>query len=94
MRTGGSLHPHLRDIPKRERMKQRVRIEFQLSGTPYIELIKLLKAVGIVRSGAAAGEAVRSEAVYRNHAVETRKRAKITAGETVTYQEWEILVVA
>ncbi len=69
-------------------------IVFTLSGQPYIELIKLLKAVGIVRSGAVAKEAVASGGVLRDGVQELRKRAKIRAGEKIEWDRFLILVTA
>ena len=49
----------------------------------YIELIKLLKYTGICETGGRAKEMVDDEAVYVNGALETRKRRKVKAGDTV-----------
>ncbi|MFI3268503.1 MAG: RNA-binding S4 domain-containing protein [Rikenellaceae bacterium] len=57
-------------------------LEFKINGE-YIELIKLLKATNIASSGGEAKILVESEVVLRNGEIETRKRAKITAGETI-----------
>lgn len=73
-------------------MERKEIITFSLGESPYIELIKLLKAVAIVRSGAAAQEAVSNGEVLRNGELESRKRAKITAGERISFRQWEILV--
>lgn len=57
-------------------------IEFKIDGD-YIELIKLLKATHITVSGAEAKQLVESGAVIRNGEIESRKRAKITSGESI-----------
>ncbi len=57
-------------------------IEFTIEGD-YIELIKLLKATHITVSGAEAKQLVDSGLVERNGECESRKRAKITKGETI-----------
>lgn len=56
--------------------------EFELSGE-YIELIKLLKATQIAESGAIAKALVENGDVFRNGEPESRKRAKIRAGEII-----------
>ena len=67
------------------------RIEFTLrEGEDFIPLISLLKACDVVYSGAEAQEVVSAGMVLRNGEVETRKRAKITAGEVVIFQDFEI----
>ena len=69
------------------------RIVFNLrEGDEYIPLIALLKATGVVESGSEAQEVVSAGMVLRNGEVETRKRAKITAGEVIVFQNFEILV--
>jgi len=47
----------------------------------YIELFKLLKVLDLVDSGAQAKMIVAEGYVLRNGEVETRKRAKIIAGD-------------
>ncbi|WP_345977044.1 RNA-binding S4 domain-containing protein [Sulfurimonas sp. HSL3-7] len=49
----------------------------------YIELYKLIKLLDLVDSGAEAKLIVEHGHVIRNGEVETRKRAKIRAGETI-----------
>ena len=69
------------------------RIEFTLrEGEDFIPLISLLKACDVVYSGAEAQEVVSTGMVLRNGEVETRKRAKITAGEVIVFENYEILV--
>ena len=69
------------------------RIAFTLrEGEDFIPLISLLKACDVVYSGAEAQEVVTAGMVLRNGEVETRKRAKITAGEVIVFENYEILV--
>lgn len=57
-------------------------IEFKIEGD-YIELISLLKAVGIAETGGHAKHIVEEEQVVRNGHIETRKRAKLVKGDKV-----------
>ena len=69
------------------------RIQFTLrDNETFIPLIALLKATGVVESGSEAQEVVTAGMVFRNGEVETRKRAKITAGEIIVFEDYEILV--
>ena len=69
------------------------RIIFTLrEGEDYIPLIALLKATDIVGSGSEAQEVVTAGMVLRNGEVEIRKRAKITAGEVIVFENYEIFV--
>lgn len=69
------------------------RIKFTLrEGDEFIPLIALLKATGVVESGSEAQEVVMAGMVLRNGEVELRKRAKITAGEIIVFQNFEILI--
>ena len=69
------------------------RINFALrDDDTFIPLIALLKATGVVESGSEAQEVVTAGMVLRNGEVETRKRAKITAGEIIVFEDYEILV--
>jgi len=52
----------------------------------YIELIKLLKVIGIAQSGAHAKLLVEEGLVIRNGSIEYRKRAKIRKGENIEVQ--------
>ncbi|MDY0265405.1 MAG: RNA-binding S4 domain-containing protein [Sulfurospirillum cavolei] len=49
----------------------------------FIELFKLLKVTGVAESGAHAKMLIEERNVRRNGDVETRKRAKIVAGEKI-----------
>ncbi|NPA65579.1 MAG: RNA-binding S4 domain-containing protein [Epsilonproteobacteria bacterium] len=57
-------------------------MEYELKDN-YIELYKLLKLLDLVDSGAEAKLIIAEGYVRRNGEVETRKRAKIEAGETI-----------
>lgn len=57
-------------------------INFELKGA-FIELIQLLKAVSIAQTGGHAKIIVEEGCVNRNGEVETRKRAKIKAGDKI-----------
>lgn len=59
--------------------------EFKISGE-YIELIQLLKAIGLAQTGGHAKMIVDEEMVLRNGEVETRKRAKLVAGDRIEVQ--------
>ena len=56
--------------------------EFEIEGD-YIELIGLLKAIGIAETGGHAKFIVEEEIVYRNGELETRKRAKLVKGDVI-----------
>lgn len=69
------------------------RIIFTLrDGEDFIPLISLLKACDVVGSGSEAQEVVTAGMVLRNGEIETRKRAKITAGEVIVFGNYEIFV--
>ncbi len=69
------------------------RIRFALrDDETFILLIALLKATNVVDTGSEAQEVVTAGMVLRNGEVETRKRAKITAGEVIVFENYEILV--
>ena len=73
--------------------KKTKKIVFTLrEGDEFIPLIALLKATGVVESGSEAQEVVVAGMVLRNGEVELRKRAKITPGEVIVFQSFEILV--
>ncbi len=70
------------------------RIEFTLQGTEYIELIRLLKFVGIAENGGQAQEMVTRGIVSHNGVIELRKRAKLRAGDVVCVGQNEICIKA
>lgn len=68
-------------------------IEFRLDpGREYVELNQLLKLAGLAHSGGAGKQLVASGAVAVDGATETRKTAKIRAGQTVTFGDVAIRV--
>ena len=68
-------------------------MQFELKDE-YIELCKLLKAANLVMSGGEGKEVVAQEMVTVDGALETRKRAKIRAGQVVEFAGETIEVVA
>lgn len=70
-------------------------IEFHLDKkTPHVELCHLLKLTGIAHSGGQGKLMVANGDVTVDHQLETRKTAKIHAGQAVACQGTRILVVA
>lgn len=68
-------------------------ISFAVRGE-YIQLDQLLKATGLCESGGAAHAAIAEGRVRVDAAVDTRKRAKIRPGQTVSLGDERIEVVA
>lgn len=68
------------------------KIEFSLGQHEYIALCDLLKFVGVVDSGGQAKTIIGEGYVLRNGEVETRKTAKIRAGEVITLDGVQIKV--
>lgn len=68
-------------------------LEYKLT-EPYIELHKLLKVLDLVDSGAQAKLLIAEGHLTRNGEIETRKRAKIIAGDILQIAEVTIKVVA
>lgn len=64
---------------------------FKIKGE-YIELIALLKAIGIAETGGHAKHLVDEVEVTRNGEIETRKRAKLIPGDVIRVLEHEIIV--
>ncbi|MEJ6776050.1 MAG: RNA-binding S4 domain-containing protein [Crocinitomicaceae bacterium] len=60
--------------------------EFKIEGE-YIELMQLLKAIGLAQTGGNAKMIVDSEIVFRNGEIETRRRAKIRSGEQIKIKD-------
>jgi ribosome-associated protein len=59
----------------------------------HIELMALLKAVGIAETGGHAKHIIDAEMVFRNGEVETRRRAKIIKGDTIEISD-NVIVLA
>lgn len=66
--------------------------EFVIRGD-YIQLDQLLKATGMVPSGGEAHAATTAGAVTVDGQVETRKRAKLRAGQRVVFGGEEVLLL-
>lgn len=66
--------------------------EFKIEGE-YIELIQLLKALGVAETGGHAKYIVESEEVIRNGEIETRKRAKLIPGDIIEIDDIRIKLV-
>ena len=66
--------------------------EFKIEGE-YIELVALLKALGIAETGGHAKHIVDSGIVYRNGSIETRRRAKLVSGDKIQIEKQEIFMV-
>jgi ribosome-associated protein len=65
---------------------------FQING-PYIELIGLLKALGIAETGGHAKAIVDDGFVLRNGQPELRKRAKLVSGDLIELADIKIRLV-
>lgn len=66
--------------------------EFKITGE-YIELIGLLKAIGLAQTGGHAKMIVEEEMVMRNGELETRKRAKLISGDVIEVQDIRISLI-
>lgn len=69
-------------------------IEFCLEGSAYIELHQLLKATGVCASGGMAKNVIGAAEVMVDGNTETRKRAKIYPGQSVTFADTCISVAS
>lgn len=63
--------------------------DFKIEGD-YIELMALLKALGIAETGGHAKHIVDAGEVFRNGQVETRRRAKLIAGDVIQLEQLKI----
>ena len=66
--------------------------EFQIEGD-YIELIGLLKAMGIAETGGQAKAIVEEGLIVRNGEVEMRKRAKLIIGDLIELDDLQIKLI-
>lgn len=64
---------------------------FKIEG-PYIELIQLLKAVGVAQTGGHAKFIVDEGEVVRNGEIELRKRAKLIPGDRIEVHD-EVIIL-
>jgi ribosome-associated protein len=67
-------------------------IEFKIEGE-YIELMALLKALGIAQTGGHAKMIVDSGEVLRNGAIELRRRAKCIPGDLIVIDNQKIQLI-
>lgn len=65
---------------------------FKIEGE-YIELMALLKALGIAQTGGHAKHIVDSRIVYRNGQIETRRRAKLIKGDKILIEKMFINLI-
>jgi ribosome-associated protein len=63
--------------------------EFKIEGD-YIELMALLKALGIAETGGHAKHIVDAGEVIRNGQVENRRRAKLIPGDLIQIEELKV----
>jgi ribosome-associated protein len=66
--------------------------DFKIEGE-YIELIQLLKALGVAATGGHAKHIVEEGEVIRNGEVETRKRAKLVPGDIIELDDLRIVLI-
>jgi ribosome-associated protein len=64
---------------------------FEITGE-YIELIKLLKAVGMAEHGVAAKQMVSDGIVYLNNQKESRFRAKLRKADVIIVNNYKITI--
>ena len=64
---------------------------FKVEGE-YIELIQLLKVMGIAATGGHAKMIVDDHVIYRNGKLETRKRAKLIPGDVIQLEDVKIVL--
>lgn len=64
---------------------------FKIEGD-YIELLALLKAIGMASTGGHAKYIVDEELVFRNGELETRKRAKLIPGDVIEIEDEKIIL--
>jgi ribosome-associated protein len=63
--------------------------DFKITGE-FIELIQLLKAIGLAQTGGHAKIIVDEELVKRNGEIELRKRAKLVPGDVIEVWDYRI----
>jgi len=70
-----------------------LKIEFQLNGQEFIELMKLLKYEGLVDTGSDAKMFIDNGDVFVNGKQEFRRRNKLRAGDKVEFEGQTITIV-
>jgi len=70
-----------------------LKMEFQLNGQEFIELMKLLKYEGLVDSGSDAKMFIDNGDVFVNGKQEFRRRNKLRAGDKVEFEGQTILII-
>lgn len=68
------------------------KIEFSLT-SDFIELMKLLKLLGLVETGGHAKNVIEDGLVKYNNEIEFRKRKKLFKGDTVLYNNNHITII-
>ena len=66
-------------------------LEFNLN-SEYIELVKLLKVMGLAPTGGHAKIIIESGEVFRNGEPELRKKAKLTVGDVIEIEGEKITI--
>jgi len=64
-------------------------VDFKIEGE-YIELIALLKVLGVAQTGGHAKMIVEEGVVFRNGEIELRKRAKLIPGDVINIEQNQI----
>ena len=67
-------------------------VQFAVNGE-YIELMGLLKALGIAETGGHAKHIVDSGIIYRNGQIETRRRAKLIKGDILLIEDLKVELI-
>lgn len=66
--------------------------EFELKEYDFIELNKLMKLLGLVNTGGEANLRITNQEVKVNGTVEIQKRKKLRPGDTVIFEEHQIVI--
>ena len=66
--------------------------EFELSGSPFVELCDLMKITDLATSGAAAKHLISEGKVKVDGNVELRKRCKIKSGQIIEFEGKTVIV--
>ena len=68
-------------------------MKFELNEQEYIELMKLLKFLGLVESGTEAKMFIDNGEVQVNNKTELRRRRKLRSGDKIEFEGEEIIIV-